>query len=602
MHTRRSDSRRFFTAPKLLTALTLLVATSPAGAGVIDPAYERYLDKLSEDQQVSVIIYLSEQVPLASLDAELKTGNATRALRHERVITSLRETAAASQGPLLADLAARKALGNARGFTPYWIANLVVAEMRVRDVREVAARQDVGIVYANFTASLIEPVDGDATLSDEPEHVAAATSGLCAINVRRVWSELGITGAGRLVAGLDTGVMGTHAALDTRWRGNHVEAKYAWRDLLGSNTTFPTDTHGHGTHTMGTMVGLGVATQDTVGVAWGAEWIACNAINQNVGPAFDNDVIDAFQWLSDPDGQAGTTDDVPDVVQNSWRINEGFGFNYIDCDPRWWAVIDACEAAGCAVVFSAGNEGPGARTIGSPPDRITTPTNGYAIGAVDAQNCAAFPYPIANFSSRGPSGCDGLTIKPEVVAPGVGVRSSTRNGSYGNMNGTSMAGPHVSGIFALLREANPDLDVTTMKQIIMDTARDLGAAGEDNTYGWGLVDAYAAVLAAMETSGIAANAPPATGHLRLVAVRPNPFNPASLVSYELANRTRIALRVYDLQGRRVRTLADGMAEAGMHSTIFDGRNDAGHDLASGTYFLRIEADGQRDVKKLSLVR
>jgi hypothetical protein len=140
-----------------------------------------------------------------------------------------------------------------------------------------------------------------------------------------------------------------------------------------------------------------------------------------------------------------------------------------------------------------------------------------------------------------------------------------------------------------------------MKQIIMDTARDEGAVGEDNTYGWGMVDAYAAVVAALETTGITANAPAAAGQLRLVT-RPNPWNPASLVSYELHQRARVALRVYDLQGRRVRTLADGMVDPGRHSTLFDGRNDAGHDLASGTYFLRIEAGSQRAVEKLSLVR
>ncbi|HWN81192.1 MAG TPA: S8 family serine peptidase, partial [Candidatus Udaeobacter sp.] len=486
--------------------------SEPANAGQIDPSFDRYLATQSADTKVSVIVMLADQAPIADLDRELETNRATLPVRHERIITELQAVADATQPALLAELQARRGRGEVSGFTPYWIANLVVAEMSVKAVREIAARQDVGDVYSNFTVSLIEPVGGvpiAPQLEDGGEGnamVNAATPGLRAINAHRVWNELGITGAGRLICGLDTGVLGSHVALASRWRGTHVPWQQAWKDVLGGNTQFPSDGNGHGTHTMGTMTGLGVATGDTVGVAFGAEWIACNAINQGVGPEFDNDVIAAFQWIADPDGNPNTTADVPDVVQNSWRINEGFGNGYTDCDPRWWAVIDGVEAAGCAVVFSAGNEGPGAQTIGSPPDRITTPTNGFAIGAVDAQAGIPFPFPIANFSSRGPSGCPGTAIekiKPEVSAPGVEVYSTLNSGAYGSSgwSGTSMAGPHVSGIFALMREANPNLSVTTMKQIIMDTARDEGVAGEDNTFGWGVPDAYEAVSAVMEGVG-----------------------------------------------------------------------------------------------------
>ena len=64
-----------------------------------------------------------------------------------------------------------------------------------------------------------------------------------------------------------------------------------------------------------------------------------------------------------------------------------------------------------------------------------------------------------------------------------------------------MAGPHVAGVVALMRQANPDLEVAAIKEILMATARDLGEPGEDNTYGHGLIDAYAAVLAVMNTVG-----------------------------------------------------------------------------------------------------
>ena len=485
-----------------VAAAVVFLSAAPALAGTIAPDYDTYLGALPAGEKVSVIISLAEQAPLAAIDRDLEADRATLDMRHARVITALQETAEATQPALLAELEARKNSGEVTGYTSYWIANLVVAEMTVPAVRALAARADVDAIEPNFTASLISPLASGGN----PAEVTAATSGLRAINAHRVWYDLGITGAGTLVAGLDTGVRGNHVALSSRWRGTHVPWQEAWLDVLGTNTQFPSDTHGHGTHTMGTMTGLGVSTGDTVGVAFGAEWIACNAINQGVGANFDNDIIAAFQWLADPDGLAWTTDDVPDVVQNSWRINETFPGGYSDCDSRWWAVIDGCEAAGCAAVFSAGNEGPGGTTIGSPADRITTLTNAFSVGAVDGNG--AFPFPIASFSSRGPSGCAGSTtqrIKPEVVAPGVNVYSTLNTGGYGSSgwSGTSMAGPHVAGTVALMREARPSLGVTAMKDILMATARDLGTAGEDNNYGWGVIDAYAAVRQAQCANPIA---------------------------------------------------------------------------------------------------
>ena len=111
------------------------------------------------------------------------------------------------------------------------------------------------------------------------------------------------------------------------------------------------------------------------------------------------------------------------------------------------------------------------------------------------------PYTIAGFSSRGPAGpnCgpEENRIKPEVSAPGVNIYSSVPGGGYGYLDGTSMAAPHVAGVVALMRSANPDVDVITIKQVLMATATDLGDAGEDNDYGHGFIDAYAAVQPVM---------------------------------------------------------------------------------------------------------
>jgi bacillopeptidase F len=480
-------------------AWLLFLPVTNLSAGEIEPNFADYLNTLSPNEFVSAIVIMADQADVKSLSTVLKGERGTRHQRHRRVVSALKTAASRSQGSILDYLQVRRNQGTVKGYTPYWIMNLVVVQATIDELEAIAARPDVEIVESNFRAGLIEPVGERTGPVIVPDKGIGVTPGLRAVKADSVWYQLGITGLGRLVANLDTGVDGAHPALSARWRGTHEPWQECWKDALGYGDTFPTDYYGHGTHVMGTMCGLGAGTNDTIGIAWEAEWIADNAINQGVTPEFDNDVVDAFQWFADPDGNSSTVDDVPDVVQNSWGIYS-YWSGYQDCDYRWQTVIENCEAAGVVCIFSAGNEGPGSQTHRSPANICNTPTTNFSVGAVDATNYD-FPYPIADFSSRGPSDCDGRTTKPEVAAPGVQVYSSVPGGGYEWYwwSGTSMAGPHVAGVVALMRQANPDLGVDSIKQILMSTAVDLGAFGDDNAYGWGLIDAYQAVLAALNT-------------------------------------------------------------------------------------------------------
>ncbi len=475
--------------------LVLALAASVARGGVINPQLEEAMFHMDDQELVKVLVVLADQAPIRQLDQDLRLNKATLPVRHRTVVTTLQEKASTTQKELLAHLETEKSRGGIAGFTSHWIINAVVVKGTVAAIRELAYRPDVKVVEPDLKMEPIEPVvNKEAVFPGGKDSQSFIAPGVQTIGAVRVWNELGIDGTGTLVANLDSGVDGNHPALASRWRGNTAPAGSAWRDFAGlGSPDFPFDGAGHGTHVMGTITGA--TPFDTLGVAPGAEWIAANPVASEVAE-FDNNIVAAFEWLADPDGNPETHDDVPDVCHNSWGVGPAFG--YPECFSDWWEVIDNCEAAGVVVTFSAGNEGPGPATLRSPGDRATSPTNCFTVGST----ASVYPHTVSIFSSRGPSLCGGeYAIKPEIMAPGEDIISSIPGGVYTYMSGTSMAGPHVAGVVALMRQAAPNLDVTTIKEILMDTAVEMGPPGDDNDYGHGMVDAFAAVSMVLDNVG-----------------------------------------------------------------------------------------------------
>lgn len=583
-------------------SLTLAVVLGTAArAGSIDPRVREQLASQSPSAQITVVFALEQQADIPTLDRALKAQHATRRERHRRVVEALQSVAKESQGPILAAIDAWSARGEISRFAPYWISNVVVVRGTRAAIETLAGRTDVRAVEPELRVSPVEPVNRRlAGVRDGGARGIGVTPGVQAINAPRVWRELGYNGAGTIVANLDTGVDGNHPALHDGWRGNHGHpSQECWLDVLGTHTTYPNDdTNGHGTHVMGTLAGLGAATHDTISVAWGAQWIGTNALRQSVGPAFDFDIIMCFQWFADPDGDPATVDDVPDVVQNSWGVNEYLGYD--DCDTRWLPFITNCEAGGTVLTWSAGGDGPAAGTIRTPAELAVTPNQCFSVGTVDASNYG-FPYPIASFSSRGPTGCDvptTLKIKPEVVAPGVDVYSSVPGAGYQVWSGSAMAGPHVAGVVALLRSADPDIDVDSIKEILMETARDEGPAGEDNAYGWGVIDAYAAMLR-LPLSSVPV---PGSTEAYALTILPNPFTSETSIRYRLLVGGPMILAIHDPGGRLVRTVLCRSLPAGDQTAIWDGRNESGQSVPAGVYFSVLRAAGSTEQRKLLLLR
>lgn len=275
-----------------------------------------------------------------------------------------------------------------------------------------------------------------------------------------VWNS-GYTGDGVKVAVLDTGIDGSHPDLDN---GKIV----AWVDYINGKQV-PYDDNGHGTHCAGTVAGTGEASDGRYkGVAPDASLMAAKVLKSD-GSGNSSALISAIDWA---------VQNKADVISLS-----------LGSPTRSQAVEDAVDNAinaGVVVIVAAGNGGPATRTITCPGDN----PNAITVGAVDRNN------QIASFSSRGPN-YDG-TVKPDLTSVGVGLVAAKANALsssdyYTPMSGTSMATPMTAGAAALLLSAKPGLTPEQIKIALVSTALQEGISAPDNDYGYGRVDALAAL-------------------------------------------------------------------------------------------------------------
>jgi len=461
----------------------ILLGAIPALAGYVafDPT------EFPDHDYIPVIIFLEEQADISGLTLQLDQKEATLWERHQVVVGALKETASRTQRSLLSFLERAEEEGKVEDVTPFWLANMVGASVKEELLYDLACRADVYAVYYDREEKLIEPVSFGT-----PDYgsLSKAQWNLTMIKADSAWA-MGYTGEGVLVANLDTGVEADHPSLHDNWRGfdpryaGHPE--WAWRDSL-TQTTYPWDSSYHGTHTMGSQCGIDSNTGDTIGVAIGAEWIAASDVDRGGNLAERSGrYIKCLEWLTEPAREQTQPWHIPATVSNSWG-HSLYNFPNDPCDDRYWEVLDNMAAAGIIVLFSAGNEGSDGLRV--PGNRKTTDYNAFAVGAVDESKNAAY------FSARGPSPCVEFgpdAITPEVTAPGVDVRSAYAYGGYTTLSGTSMSCPHVAGAAAILRQVNPNATVEQVLGALMQTAEDLGSNGNDNTYGWGLIDLAAAI-------------------------------------------------------------------------------------------------------------
>ncbi|MDX1942880.1 MAG: S8 family serine peptidase [Saprospiraceae bacterium] len=468
------------------------------------------LAKAEQGKSIDFIIVMKEQADVSGAK-NLKT----KEEKGRFVFNTLEKFAQRSQKSILDLLTNAKA-----SFHAFYLVNAIYTKGDAKLMEQLASRADVKYLAPNPTTQMQMPLDFQS--ANELHLRQGVEWGIQKINADQVW-ELGYTGQGVVIAGQDTGYDWDHPAIKTKyrgWNGATADHNYNWHDAIhsisplhgdsiispslnpcGLDSKVPCDDHSHGTHTMGTMVGED-NFGNQIGVAPDALWMA--ARNMERGYGSPTTYIECFEWFlapTDLNNKNPNPSKAPHVINNSWGCPEMEG-----CNPSNWALMETAinnlRAAGVVVVQSAGNSGSSCSSI---DDAAAIFEGAFSVGASQSNDT------IAGFSSRGAVTADGSgRIKPNVVAPGVGVRSAVLGDGYAAWNGTSMAGPHVAGVVALLISANPELagQVEMIETIIEQTAKPMvatqdcgnrsGAEIPNNTYGYGRIDALAAVQKALE--------------------------------------------------------------------------------------------------------
>ena len=275
--------------------------------------------------------------------------------------------------------------------------------------------------------------------------------GIDRIDAEIVWPSLN-TADPIKVGVIDTGISNKHPDLLANVKGgvNTINARKGWND-----------DNGHGSHVAGIVAALD-NNIGVIGVGPAVDLYAIKVLGAN-GSGYLSDVIEGIQWA---------------IANKTQVVNMSLGTGS-DIQSFHDAVI-AAKNAGVVVVAAAGNSGGSVLFPAAYPEAI-------AVSATDRNNV------IASFSSRGP--------EVDLTAPGVSIYSTYKGTGYATLSGTSMAAPHVAGSVALVLNtavgaydvnANGKWDPDEVQQKLQDRATDLGSAGVDALYGWGLVNAYAA--------------------------------------------------------------------------------------------------------------
>ncbi|NQZ00208.1 MAG: S8 family serine peptidase [Bdellovibrionales bacterium] len=281
-----------------------------------------------------------------------------------------------------------------------------------------------------------------------------------------------LRGEGVRIGVLDTGIKANHRDLEGK--------VLHFKNFSAEKNEEPADEFDHGTHIAGTLVG-GTHSRRAIGVAPGAMLVVARIFDRG-GESSKEKILEAMHWMVDPD-EYPETDDSVHIVNGSWGTRSSFSERSPE-DVAYCEVVASWADMGVIPVFAAGNNGPAKASIGLP---------GGCPGAVSVGSTEHSDR-LMYFSAVGPAQWQDFSLnKPELTAPGFKIYSASSNGRYREQLGTSMSAPHVAGIFALLRQAHPEVESELLISTVIETAKDLGPQGYDVDFGFGRIQGLEAM-------------------------------------------------------------------------------------------------------------
>ncbi|TVQ15197.1 MAG: T9SS C-terminal target domain-containing protein [Bacteroidetes bacterium] len=472
-------------------------------SGVITPALQQKIDHTLPEEKIRINIRLKDQYPADALQHLTRDIHEKEQIR--KVVTrELKDFSRHSQQDLLALLENQlpgKAAGQVRTF---WLVNLVSCYASRDLIEQIAAQPYVARVdYDRMEHVLSGPPPTPLHTGDKLEPRTNTAWNVSHINTPLVW-EQGYTGAGVVVAVLDTGVNSEHTDLAGRMWQHPDFPNHGYNFVDNNHNTH--DGQSHGTHCAGTVAGNGTSGTAT-GIAPGATIMALKVLNDQ-GSGTESGVWAGIEFA---------------VEHGAQVLSLSLGWPYSANPDRaaWRTVMVNAMNAGVIAAVAAGNEGQGGFGTQPPPNNIRTPgdcpgpwshPDQLAAGgnsAVVTVGATTDTDEVASFSSIGPVTWQNVApfndyeledntglLAPDVVAPGTQIVSLSHasNTGYVSMSGTSMAAPAVAGLMALMLEKNPLLTPAEISRVLEESALALDE-GKNNQSGSGRIDALAAVVA-----------------------------------------------------------------------------------------------------------
>jgi len=457
-------------------------------AGSMDAGLLRELEQAPPDAYHEVFVLMKDRVSLESFVSSDLRARMPSPGRVSEMLQALERKARTTQEPLQNWLRAQPGVDQEQ-LVSFWITNMLFVRATRAVIADLSQRPEVAWIEKNEELE----VERTQAVASAPFVLPNGREpGLTTMNAPGMWA-LGYTGYGRKILIVDSGQDAEHPALRNQFAYN-----YAPQTSTYLSTALSDYCDSHGTGVASAAVGMDPLTKDTIGVAFNAKWMGAPFSNLRSIDSGDfceykgtvRDVSYVLQWALNPDGNISTTSDMPDVINNSYGRKLS---STVECSQVWPELFRALDAVGIAVVFAAGNDGPSASSVNLQAAISINDVTPFSVGAVNGNSGV-----MADFSGRGPSLCSnllnpGYDIKPEVSAPGVNVRVATTGRiAYEYVNGTSFAAPYVAGAILLLKEAFPGLPGRELARALYHSAKDLGAPGEDNDSGKGLIDILAA--------------------------------------------------------------------------------------------------------------